>query len=247
MVTPYLLSSLLIVFLLVIFLLWRKTKGRRGEKQVAILLSLLPKEKYRVINNLLLQQSGHSTQIDHVVVSIYGIFVIETKYYNGWIYGGENSEFWTKNVYGNKYEFRNPLWQNQGHIKALEKLLNFPEQIPIHSIVAFSDQARLKMDRSLPVMYWHQIVPFIKRHDEPVLSDNQVDKIYNSLLSANNVDREAKKQHVLSVKQNIQRRNNAVASGRCPLCGGKLVPRNGKYGRFYGCSNYPNCKYTHPC
>ena len=30
----------------------------------------------------------------------------------------------------------------------------------------------------------------------------------------------------------------------CPKCGGELVKRNGKYGEFYGCSNYPKCKYT---
>jgi hypothetical protein len=105
-------SVLVFVALIVLGVLWRKTKGRRGEKQVAALLALLPKDRYKVINDLLIQKGGHSTQIDHVVVSVYGVFVIETKYYRGWIYGGENSEYWTKNVYSHKYELRNPLWQN---------------------------------------------------------------------------------------------------------------------------------------
>ena len=30
----------------------------------------------------------------------------------------------------------------------------------------------------------------------------------------------------------------------CEKCGAKLILRNGKYGEFYGCSNYPNCKFT---
>lgn len=32
----------------------------------------------------------------------------------------------------------------------------------------------------------------------------------------------------------------------CPLCGGKLIKKNGKYGEFYGCSNYASagCRYT---
>lgn len=231
------------VGLIVLGIVWKKTKGRRGEKQVAVLLSLLPKDKYKVINNLLLQSGGYSTQIDHVVVSVYGIFVIETKYYKGWIYGGENSEFWTKNVYGHKYELRNPLWQNKGHIKAITRLLDDPGLVPIHSIVAFSHQARLKVDRSLPVMYWHQVVPYIRRYQEPVLSESDVDEVYHTLLSANIEDREAEKQHVKSVKQNKQRRDIAVASGRCPRCGGELILRKGMYGRFYGCSNYPKCTY----
>lgn len=231
------------VALIILGIVWKKTKGRRGEKQVAALLSLLPKDKYKVINNLLLQSGGYSTQIDHVVISVFGVFVIETKYYKGWIYGGENSEFWTKNVYGHKYELRNPLWQNKGHIKAITKLLDDPGLIPIHSIVAFSRQARLKVDRSLPVTYWHQVVPYIRRYQEPVLSESYVNEVYHTLLSANIEDREAEKQHVKSVKQNKQRRDIAVASGRCPRCGGELILRKGMYGRFYGCSNYPKCTY----
>lgn len=69
-------SVLVFVALIVLGVLWRKTKGRRGEKQVAALLALLPKDRYKVINDLLIQKGGHSTQIDHVVVSVYGVFVI---------------------------------------------------------------------------------------------------------------------------------------------------------------------------
>ena len=232
------------VTLLVFGILWRKSKGRRGEKQVAALLSLLPKDKYKVINDLLIQKGGYSTQIDHVVVSVYGVFVIETKYYRGWIYGGENSEFWTKNVYGHKYNLRNPLWQNEGHIKTITKLLDDPDLVPIYNLVAFSSQAKLKVDRSLPVMYWRQIVPYIRRYKEPVISKSYAEEIYNTLLSANVEDNGARKQHLQSVKQNKQRRDMAVASGRCPKCGGQLVLRKGQYGRFYGCSNYPKCNYT---
>lgn len=31
---------------------------------------------------------------------------------------------------------------------------------------------------------------------------------------------------------------------KCPKCGSELVERSGKFGKFVGCSNYPNCKYT---
>ena len=234
----------LFVFILVLAILWRRLKGRRGEKQIAALLSLLPKDKYKVINDLLIQKGGYSTQIDHVVISVYGMFIIETKYYRGWIYGGENSEYWTKNVFGHKYELRNPLWQNEGHIKAITRLLDDPGFVPIYNIVAFSSQANLKIDRSLPVMYWHQVVPYIRRYREQVMSESYVEEVYNTLLAANVEDKGARKKHVQSVKQNKQRRDNAIVSGRCPKCGGKLVLREGRYGRFYGCSNYPKCNYT---
>lgn len=230
--------------LIALAILWRKSKGRRGERQVAALLSLLPKNKYKVINDLMIQKGGYSTQIDHVVVSVYGVFVIETKYYRGWIYGGENSEFWTKNVYGHKYQLRNPLWQNEGHVKTITKMLGDSELVPIYNVVAFSSQARLKVDRSLPVMYWRQVVPYIRRYKEPMISESYAEEIYNTLLAANVDDKKARKQHVQVVKMNQQRRDRAVASGKCPRCGGNLVLRKGKYGKFYGCSNYPKCNYT---
>ena len=207
------------------------------------MLKRLPEEEYRVINDLLLQSGGHSTQIDHVVVSRYGVFVIETKYYQGWISGGENSEYWTQNIYGKKYELRNPLWQNDGHIRAIRRLLKDDGDIPIFSIVAFSYQADLKVSSSLPVMYWREVVPYIKRFTEPLISSSQVRDIYYALLNANVTDQSAKKEHVKSVRNNQRRRNVAVANGRCPRCGGKLVLRDGKYGQFYGCSNFPRCKY----
>ena len=70
----------------------RTSKGRIGEHRVAHILGKLPKDRYRLINNLLLRtSSGGTTQIDHVVISEYGIFVIETKFYKGWIYGGERT------------------------------------------------------------------------------------------------------------------------------------------------------------
>lgn len=97
------------------------SKGNIGEKHVAKMLKRLPRDKYAVINNLLLNDSGQTSQVDHVVISRYGVFVIETKVYQGRIYGGEDNEYWTQNIYGHKYQFRNPILQNYGHIKSIKK------------------------------------------------------------------------------------------------------------------------------
>ena len=233
------------VALTIFGIIWRSTKGKRGEKRVATLLSRLPNDRYRVINDLLIKNGNYSTQIDHVVVSVYGIFVIETKHYKGWIYGWPDSEYWTQNIYGNKYQLRNPLLQNQAHRKAIARLLKEYGPIPIYCIVAFSYQADLNVNRTLPVMYWRDVVPYIKRFDQPQITDALANDIYNKLMAANVPDKEARKQHVQNVRRNQSRSDIAVANGKCPRCGGNLVLRNGKYGRFYGCSNYPKCKYTH--
>lgn len=241
-------TAVLSLFLLVAFftliIVWKRSKGKRGERRVAVLLSRLPKDKYKIINDLLLQSGGYSTQIDHVVVSMYGIFVIETKYLHGWISGGENNEMWTQNIYGHKYSLRNPVWQNQGHIKAVTQELGDYGKLPVFNIVAFSRQGNIRrVNQSLPVMYWRQVVPYIKRYTEPLLSDQQVDDIYTKLLASNVTDRKARRAHVKQAKQKRKIRDKAVANGKCPRCGADLVLRKGQYGKFYGCSNYPRCKY----
>ena len=69
-------------------------------------------------------------------------------------------------------------------------------------------------------------------------------------INVNITDKKSRQEH--AVRARINRNNyeirsqEAVEDGRCPKCGGHLVLRNGKHGAFYGCSNYPNCKYTHP-
>lgn len=88
-------------------------KGKYSERLVRNKIQKLP-EEYVVFNNLLFEDNEHSTQIDHIVVSPYGVFVIETKGYKGWISGGENSEYWTQTIYKSKHQFYNPIKQNAG-------------------------------------------------------------------------------------------------------------------------------------
>lgn len=100
-----------------------RVKGGAGEMVVSRRLRRLPEEEYRVFDNVILPTPRGSSQIDHLVVSVYGIFVIETKNYKGWLYGGEKSEYWTQNIYGQKYKLYNPIFQNAGHIRALRRVL----------------------------------------------------------------------------------------------------------------------------
>lgn len=238
---------LVILFLIIVIALVRHllpSKGKIGERRVAFLLRRLPKNDYKVINNLLLLSNGRSAQIDHVVVSIYGIFVIETKNYSGWIYGGEYSEYWTQNIFGKKYSLRNPIYQNLGHVRALKFLLKGYEAIPFISIVAFSRQASLGVDAHTPVVYWDQILRIINQFENRVLTNSQVKIIFDTLLTNNATGKSDRKQHLTNVSNAKMRNAMVKSSGHCPQCNGELILRDGKYGRFYGCSNYPKCKFT---
>ena len=117
---------LLLIVVFAVKLLWKICfsilKGRLGEKLVADTLAELP-EGYRVINDLMVRTDRGTTQIDHVVISPHGIFVIETKAYDGWIYGSETDTYWTQVVHRRKKRFYNPLRQNYGHVQALKTIL----------------------------------------------------------------------------------------------------------------------------
>ena len=135
---------LLIVLANFIKLKMPEWKGKYSEKLVNDKLLELP-EEYIVFHNLLFESNGRSTQIDHLVISPYGVFVIETKGYKGWILGGEHFEYWTQVIYKSKQQFYNPIRQNEGHVRFLQYLLKTSFEIPFIPIVVFNNDAELKM------------------------------------------------------------------------------------------------------
>ena len=83
---------LFLVILGFIFLVKKipEIRGHIEEKKVSAFLATLPSYEYKIFNDILLATESGTTQIDHIVVSRFGIFVIETKNYRGWITGNEN-------------------------------------------------------------------------------------------------------------------------------------------------------------
>lgn len=218
-------------------------KGKIGEFYVSTLLKSLPGDKYILLNDVMFPTAKGTTQIDHIVLSIYGIFVIETKNYKGWIYGNDNSDKWTQNIYGHKNQFMNPLKQNYGHISALRKLLDVSEDKFI-SIIAFSGEATLKVKSSKEVVTIGRVKRTILKYKTPLFTEKKIlsmrDKINSSRVESTH---ENKVEHVKNIKANVKVEKENIRMGKCPKCGGKLVDRNGKYGPFVGCSNYPKCRY----
>lgn len=231
------------VFLAVISLFRPANRGKIGEDSVNSILSRLSEEEYIVLKDLLLKTDLGTSQIDHVIVSEYGIFVIETKNYSGLITGSENGEEWLKNVYGNKYYFRNPLKQNYGHVKALEKALNIPYSSFI-PIVVFTMRATLKVTTTQPVVYTPALLGTVKSYQSKIISPAEVDGIAEKLRELNISTDDNIREHIQSTRNVITEKKTKIENHICPRCGGSLVKRTGKYGVFYGCSNYPKCRYT---
>lgn len=220
-------------------------KGIYSEKLVHIKMLRLPDE-YVIFNDFMCEKYGRSTQIDHIVVSSYGVFVIETKGYKGWIIGGENSEYWTQILYKNKYQLYNPIRQNEGHVRFLRQLLKCPADFPIIPIVVFNNSAKLKVHvENHIVVNRRKLNKAISKYKDAVLTPDQVDSIVNTLQQHFIIaDKEEIKQHKHYVQDLQDKKKTLIKEGVCPQCGGQIVLRRGKYGSFYGCSNYPNCKFT---
>ena len=229
------------IVLLAIFM--PRIRGKIGESKVAAILATLPKDQYQIFNDVILPTKRSTTQIDHIVVSPFGLFVIETKNYKGLIYGGEDAENWTKNMWGNKYSFYNPLKQNNGHVNALQAILDIPRSSFI-PIVVFSQRARISVNTDQIVIRLCRLKRVIKGYKTQLFSQEQIDDIALKIELAKVDNKEAKKQHKKKVKETVKRRKQAVANGFCPRCGGRLILRDGRYGKFYGCSNYPKCRFT---
>jgi restriction system protein len=119
-------------------------KGYLGELLVRVSARmLLDRENYVPLHNVTLRTRDGTTQVDHVIVSPYGVFVIETKNMRGWIFGGEKQSQWTQKIFRKTFRFQNPLRQNYKHVRAVEEALRIPAETA-HSVVVFVGGATFK-------------------------------------------------------------------------------------------------------
>jgi hypothetical protein len=220
-----------------------KIKGVIGEKSISSILYFLDKSKYKVINDIVLKKGTKTSQIDHIVISDFGIFVIETKNYKGWIVGNENSEYWTQVLFKRKERIYNPIKQNLGHINALKNCLSSYSNINYIPIVVFSTKSEIKVNSTTDVINSHQLIATIKKYYEINLTETQKEEIFQKIKDANVVGTYDKNKHVKSIKKVVQKRKTFIQENKCPECGGNLVLRSGKFGEFLGCISYPRCKF----
>ena len=218
-------------------------KGWVGELQGSLAAKIrFDFEIYRSINNVTIPTANGTTQIDHVIVSKYGIFVIETKNIKGWIYGDEKQRQWTQVLYGKKYRFQNPLLQNYRHTKALAEFLGV-EHSKIHSVVMFWSDCEFKTPMP-PNVLDRGYSAHIKSKDQILFTDQEVEEILEAIkMGMLPKGWKTRRQHLKSLKERL------TSETTCPKCGGELVLRTARKGpnagkQFYGCSRFPGCRYT---
>jgi restriction system protein len=153
-----------------------RTSQNHGETSVhMVIVANFPPPQYHFLNNLTIPIQDGTTQIDHILISTKGIFVIETKNYSGWIFGDEKSKQWVQVIYRVKSKFQNPIHQNFLHVKAIEKLFDFLPKEQIHSIVVFTGTGQFKTQLPKGVVYLYQLVDVLKSFQEDIISTNRVE------------------------------------------------------------------------
>ena len=129
---------------------------------------------YHLLNHITLKHGDSTTQIDHILVSSYGVFVIETKNYKGWIFANPKYETWTQVIFKAKFKFQNPIHQNHRHVVAIRELLDFLPKDAIKSVVVFSGDAEFKTDMPKSVFTLPMLIDYLGSCTDELLSLNRV-------------------------------------------------------------------------
>jgi hypothetical protein len=140
------------------------------------------------------------TQIDHILVSPFGVFVLETKNYSGWIFGTAEDSRWTVSYAGgrSKKSFLNPLLQNRTHVEAVQKWFGLSPSEVI-GLVIFVGEAKFKtgVPEGVLVRGW---VPAIKAYSERVFEEARLQQIFAKMDEARELDTpEAREEHLAQV------------------------------------------------
>lgn len=220
-------------------------KGVFGEYIVNSLIDRsLDKNIYHLIKNVTLPTDDGTTQIDHILVSKYGVFVIETKNMKGWIFGSANQKQWTQRIYKHSSKFQNPIHQNYKHLKTLESCLDLsPESL--FSVIVFIGHSTFKTMMPSNVTYARGCIDYIKSKTDEALTQQQINQAIATIESGRlQPSLKTNRQHVRHVKEIVKSKS---MENSCPKCGSAMVIREARKGanagnKFYGCSTFPKCR-----
>ena len=214
--------------------------GAIGEFKLRLIIGLsLDRKTYTAFHDIILPTPDGTTQIDHILISPYGVFIIETKNYKGWIFGGVKQRTWTQSLYRRKHKFQNPLRQNYKHLKAVQQALEL-EWKSIHSVIVFVGNSKFKSIMPPNVTTMKTFIPYIKSVETLVLTQIEIDKSIKKLNKYRLGLIISSRAHTKNLKHNQEQ-------PICPRCGEAMVLRTAKKGakagnQFWGCSAYPKCK-----
>jgi hypothetical protein len=147
----------------------------RGEALLSrVALTSFGPPDYHLMNHVTLQMKDGTTQVDHILVSRFGVFVIETKDYKGWIFANANQANWTQVLFKWKFKFQNPIFQNIRHVRAVQGLLDFLPPALIKSVIVFTGEAEFMTEIPQGVFSISGVIDYLREQTVEVMSLNRV-------------------------------------------------------------------------
>jgi len=147
----------------------------RGEALLSrVALTNFGPPDYHLMNHVTLRMNDGTTQVDHILVSRFGVFVIETKDYKGWIFANANQANWTQVLFKWKFKFQNPIFQNIRHVRAVQGLLDFLPPDAIKSVVVFTGDAEFMTEIPQGVFSISGLIDYLREETVEVMSLNRV-------------------------------------------------------------------------
>ncbi len=198
---------------------------------------------------------GYTSQIDQIVIGGKGVYVVEVKMFpEAKVYGDGKKSKWYYYNHGAKYEIYSPLKQNDKHIEYLKKLLSPFGEIPFFSIITmYCDDFKVSnvnpegektrvVCNSLPTM--KKALEILSKEKPVVIDEETKKRIFDYIQTNRYAGKEERQRHKQAVEAYKSEQEEMKLNRICPYCKVPLVQRSGKFGPFYGCPNYPKCKYT---
>jgi predicted RNA-binding Zn-ribbon protein involved in translation (DUF1610 family) len=213
------------------------------------------------------------TEIDVIYINEFGVFVLESKNYSGWIFGTDKSKYWTQTLNRNvKNKFYNPVFQNAGHISALKATLDSRFDNIYKSLIVFSERCQLKnvtvQTPNVYVVKRNHIRHTIKKFNQSVvLTIEDISEIHRQLSLHVKVTDAVKKAHIESIKAEVDKEETVIANAKdvgeqvesdnensivqpdakiCPKCGSVMIVRTAQRGENKG-SQFWGCNNYPKC
>lgn len=247
----------------------RFDKGKLGEYYTYKYLRPLKGCRKYLFNCYIPKGDGTTTEIDVIMLHETGVYVFESKNYSGWIFGSENQQTWTQTLptgkgRSQKSRFLNPIIQNKVHIKWLQEYLGEETRLPVYSYIVFSDRCTLKSitltSGNHHIINRYNILSAVTANAASVgsvLSEEQINELYDKLHPLTQADESVKIAHVDNIAQKHFTNKSVPSIGPipsipteriCPRCGSKMILRTASKGanagkQFWGCERFPKCRY----
>ena len=155
------------------------------------ILKILRAKTTDVLDDFILPGAyGGLTHVDFAVLSSGGILCIQTKHYNGLVYGEADEPQWT-NVDGiQRRKFLNPLIQNEGRTRALQQIL---PDVPVANLVVFTGSVQFTSPLEKNVIHVRDLASYIAKFDFGPCQVDDWDAVWMTVRSAALTDDDSRK------------------------------------------------------